>query len=186
MVGMISAVRTHHDRENYFWDADAHCHGCRVSLCVCNTTLPWQLFTGAKGCISQSSWPRLTLQLSSEAAEKRKKKHWGTCLVILPERCPFHAALGKASFHCRVGQGPPFTHLGVLGPHGHLLLQSVNAQRACPRIDLLTRGFLVNARVNKHLDYKRDTDMANIVMAKAGRLLQTSFMLVPCVNTYVC
>lgn len=126
-------------------------------------------------------WPCNFLQKSWK---KRKKKHWGTRLVTLPERCPFHAALGKALFRCRVGQGPPFTHLGVLGPHGHSLLQSMNAQSHW--IDLPTRGFLVNARVNKHLDYKRDTDMANLVMANTCRLLQTPFILVPWINTYIC
>lgn len=185
MVGMISAVRLCHDRENDLWEAGACCHGCRVSLCACNTTSPLAALHWCPGM----HFPVLTASFDpatffSSSWKKRKKKHWGTRLVTLPERCPFHVALGKASFRCRVGQGPPFTHLGVLGPHGHSLLQSMNAQSHW--IDLPTRGFLVNARVNKHLDYKRDTGMANLVMANTCRLLQTPFILVPWINTYIC
>lgn len=42
MVSLISAVRLFHDKEDVFWDADAHCHDCRVSQCAwrCDTTSP--------------------------------------------------------------------------------------------------------------------------------------------------
>lgn len=177
MVGFISAVRLCHDRENGFWDADAHCYGCRVSLCACNKAYP---LAALHWCLGM---PFLVLTASFDPAAffssswKKEEETWGTYSVTLPARRPFCAALGKASFPCRVGQGPPFTHLGVLGSCGHPLLQPMNTQKSCPWIDLPTGGCLVNARVSKHVDYKKDTDMAILMMGKA-RLLQTSFILV--------
>lgn len=113
MVGLISAVRLCHDRENGFWDADAHCYGCRVSLCACDKTYP---LAALHWCLGM---PFLVLTASFDPAAffssswKKEEETWGTYSVTLPARRPFCAALGKASFPCRVGQGPPFTHLGV-------------------------------------------------------------------------
>lgn len=61
--------------------------------------LPWQLFTDAQGCISQSSQPRLTLQLSSAAAEKKGRRNTGAPDWLLFQRDALSMLpLGKPHF----------------------------------------------------------------------------------------